>query len=93
MLEPTSTISFDSTLTFKNKNYEKVKVDTKSIATPTDKEENSKYPKKKYCCVTGLEANYTDPKTDLFFHNYQMYSKIRNITENTVKEYKSVQYK
>jgi hypothetical protein len=87
-----SIISFESTdLPFKNKKYEKVKKNI--VVQDCIQEEKSKYPNKKYCCVTGLESNYKDPKTDLFFHNYQIYSKIRNISENTVKEYKSVQHK
>ena len=93
---PVSLQSFDpKKLGFKNKKYQP-KIKLEKI---TQEEENkdlmkeSKYPVKHYCAMTGFEACYRDPKTNLYYHNYKIFSKIRRLNENTIREFKSVENK
>ncbi|KAI8083093.1 YL1 nuclear protein C-terminal domain-containing protein [Halteromyces radiatus] len=44
-------------------------------------------PQKKYCDVTGLEANYTDPKSGLRYHNTEIYQFIRTLGVPNVQAY------
>ena len=44
-------------------------------------------PPKRYCDVTGLIANYTDPKTHLRYHNQEVYAEIRGMSQYTAQEY------
>ena len=54
---------------------------TKMIAPP------SFFPQKRYCDITGLIANYTDPKTNLRYHNQEVYAYIRGISQFTAQEH------
>ncbi|KAI9591196.1 hypothetical protein BDF19DRAFT_389679, partial [Syncephalis fuscata] len=43
-------------------------------------------PRKKYCDITGLEAKYTEPKTNLRYHSAQVYELIQELTPHRVQE-------
>ncbi|KAG4304884.1 hypothetical protein PORY_001559 [Pneumocystis oryctolagi] len=41
----------------------------------------SLFPHTKWCDITGLHGLYTDPKTGLRFHNKEVFSVIKNMTQ------------
>ncbi|KAI8057945.1 hypothetical protein BDF22DRAFT_14829 [Syncephalis plumigaleata] len=43
-------------------------------------------PRKKYCDITGLEAKYTEPKTNLRYHSAQVYELIQELPPHRVQE-------
>ncbi|RKP22423.1 hypothetical protein SYNPS1DRAFT_20087, partial [Syncephalis pseudoplumigaleata] len=43
-------------------------------------------PRKKYCDITGLEAKYTEPKTNLRYHSAQIYELIQELPPHRVQE-------
>ncbi|KAJ1922031.1 hypothetical protein H4219_000378 [Mycoemilia scoparia] len=44
-------------------------------------------PRKKYCDITGLEARYTDPKTNLRYHSAEVYSTIKRLPPGAEQSY------
>ncbi|KAH8928123.1 hypothetical protein BT69DRAFT_1277323 [Atractiella rhizophila] len=44
-------------------------------------------PPKKYCDVTGLEAKYVDPKTQLRYHSVEIYEVIKGFHPHTIQSY------
>lgn len=44
-------------------------------------------PKKKYCDITGLPAQYKDPKTGLHYYNAEIYQIVKMLSTNQVQEY------
>ncbi|KAI8329322.1 YL1 nuclear protein C-terminal domain-containing protein [Chlamydoabsidia padenii] len=44
-------------------------------------------PQKKYCDITGLSANYTDPKSGLRYHNTEIYQFIRTLGVPSIQAY------
>ena len=47
-------------------------------------------PAKHYCDVTGLEAPYRDPKSQLRYHNAEIYSLVRTFGPSAHQAYLSV---
>lgn len=45
----------------------------------------STYPAKKYCDITGLEAQYTDPKTKLRYANKELFATVRAMPHDAVQ--------
>eukprot|EP00835_Amoeboradix_gromovi_P003825 NODE_268_length_12243_cov_0.338109.p7 type:complete len:105 gc:universal NODE_268_length_12243_cov_0.338109:766-1080(+) len=92
-----------STVPFKNEDYSKITRRKRvAYKTFLEKERSrpmdvitytsvtappSFFPNRKYCDITGLEAQYTDPKTGLRFHNQEVYAYIRGISQFTAQEY------
>ena len=46
-------------------------------------------PKRKYCDITGLPANYTEPTTGLHYYNKELYPVVRGLSTSQVQEYKA----
>lgn len=44
-------------------------------------------PKKKYCDITGLPANYTDPKTGLRYHDKEVFQVVRSLAQGVPEQY------
>lgn len=44
-------------------------------------------PQKRYCDVTGLKANYSDPKTRLRYHNAEVFGLIRALPQGYAEQY------
>ncbi|RKP38831.1 INO80 complex subunit C, partial [Dimargaris cristalligena] len=44
-------------------------------------------PQPKYCDITGFEAPYTDPKTNLRYHNMEVYQHIQQLPRGTEQQY------
>ncbi|KAG5440495.1 hypothetical protein PCK2_000429 [Pneumocystis canis] len=44
-------------------------------------------PRAKWCDVTGLHGFYTDPKTGLRFHNKEVFSVIKNMTQGVEQQF------
>lgn len=44
-------------------------------------------PKKKYCDITGLRANYTDPKTGLQYHDKEIFQVVRSLPQGVPEQY------
>ncbi|KAJ2615991.1 chromatin-remodeling complex subunit ies6 [Coemansia sp. RSA 1285] len=44
-------------------------------------------PQKKYCDITGLPAEYTDPKTNIRYHSAEVYQIVRTLPPGTEQEY------
>ncbi|KAJ1675719.1 Co-chaperone [Spiromyces aspiralis] len=44
-------------------------------------------PQKKYCDITGLEAPYTDPKTNLRYHSAEVYATIKQLPPGAEQSY------
>ncbi|KAF8514966.1 hypothetical protein JB92DRAFT_2811086 [Gautieria morchelliformis] len=44
-------------------------------------------PQKHYCDITGLEAPYTDPATNLRYHDKSIYDLIKNLNPDAEKAY------
>mmetsp|Transcript_46198 Transcript_46198/g.75378 ORF Transcript_46198/g.75378 Transcript_46198/m.75378 type:complete len:183 (+) Transcript_46198:142-690(+) len=47
----------------------------------------SLFPAKRYCDVTGFPAKYTDPKTKLRYASASLFSRIRNMPDETVQTF------
>ncbi|KAG4302888.1 hypothetical protein PCANB_000854 [Pneumocystis canis] len=47
----------------------------------------SLFPHAKWCDVTGLHGFYTDPKTGLRFHNKEVFSVIKNMTQGIEQQF------
>eukprot|EP00761_Pharyngomonas_kirbyi_P013302 gb/GECH01013329.1/.p1 GENE.gb/GECH01013329.1/~~gb/GECH01013329.1/.p1 ORF type:complete len:119 (+),score=22.69 gb/GECH01013329.1/:1-357(+) len=50
----------------------------------------SMYPAKHYCDLTGFEAKYKDPRTQLRYCSADQFQSIRELPEHTVQEYLSL---
>jgi len=59
----------------------------------------SLYPARKYCDITGLEAKYVDPATQLRYHSSAVYKYViqatksadtGNLSDHKIKEYLSL---
>ncbi len=50
----------------------------------------STIPKKKYCDITGLECNYTEPTTGLRYYNSEIFKLIQNLPEPIKNQYLSL---
>jgi len=46
-------------------------------------------PQRHYCDITGLEAPYTDPATDLRYHDKSVYELIKGLSFSAAKDYLS----
>ena len=44
-------------------------------------------PQRHYCDITGLEAPYTDPRTNLRYHDKSVYELIKNLSPSAAKDY------
>ncbi|KAI9308079.1 YL1 nuclear protein C-terminal domain-containing protein [Cunninghamella echinulata] len=44
-------------------------------------------PQKKYCDITGLSSNYTDPKSGLRYHNAEIYQYVRTLGVPNIQAY------
>ncbi|PSS00623.1 hypothetical protein BD289DRAFT_423514 [Coniella lustricola] len=44
-------------------------------------------PQRRYCDVTGLKANYSDPKTRLRYHNAEVFGLIRALPQGYAEQY------
>lgn len=53
----------------------------------------SKKPFKKYCDITGFESKYIDPKTNMKYYNFKIFSKIKTLSQGNIKEFLSYQNK
>ncbi|XP_072982682.1 protein EIN6 ENHANCER isoform X2 [Typha latifolia] len=47
----------------------------------------SMYPSKKYCDITGFEAPYVDPRTNLRYANPDVFKRIRMLPDEYVQRY------
>ncbi|KAK4051097.1 chromatin-remodeling complex subunit ies6 [Microbotryomycetes sp. JL221] len=47
-------------------------------------------PPKKYCDITGLEAHYVDPKSNLRYHNSEIYQLIKTFQPGVSQAYLSL---
>ncbi|KTW26697.1 hypothetical protein T552_02703 [Pneumocystis carinii B80] len=47
----------------------------------------SLFPCSKWCDITGLQGLYTDPKTGLRFHNKEVFSIIKNMTQGVEQQF------
>ncbi|CAN6481765.1 unnamed protein product [Victoria cruziana] len=45
------------------------------------------YPAKKLCDITGYEARYTDPRTNLRYANTEVFKRIRSLPNEYVQRY------
>ena len=88
---------------FKNKNYQRKRHKNlkqllsaeaanppKDVNTPTFtniEATPSLLPAKKYCDITGLEAQYTDPRTKLRYHNAEVYEVVKSMSIDAAQAY------
>ena len=63
--------------------YERLPLDTATYASL--EAPPSLLPPKKYCDITGLKANYTDPKTQIRYYSAREYQIIRYAQDHTVE--------
>ncbi|XP_042496963.1 INO80 complex subunit C-like [Macadamia integrifolia] len=47
----------------------------------------SMYPSKKFCDITGFEAPYVDPRTNLRYANVDVFKRIRSLPNEYVQRY------